>query len=223
MPAADEPSLCFVMENVDAFESSWELQRDDLRFYLAIHEVVHAAQRSVPWVSNALVKLTTEYVSGYALDTDAIETQLGSFDPSDPSSLAALAERPEELLAAMQTPGQRDVMARLQALTGTIEGAADVVLERIGERLIPSFGQVHEAMKRHRLERGEAERFIEGLLGLKLDREHYDRADAFARGVVERAGTEGLQRLWEGEHHLPTPNELDAPGLWLARIELPND
>jgi uncharacterized protein (DUF2342 family) len=38
--------------------------------------------------------------------------------------------------------------------------------------------------------------------------------------VVERGGLEALDRLWESEAMVPTPNELDAPGLWLARIEL---
>jgi uncharacterized protein (DUF2342 family) len=40
------------------------------------------------------------------------------------------------------------------------------------------------------------------------------------RGVVERAGVDGLNRLWERAEMEPTPNELVAPGLWLARIDL---
>ena len=103
-----------------------------------------------------------------------------------------------------------------------IEGYADNVTERVGRRLVPTFERIHEAMLRHRVERGEAERFIEGLLGLKLERAHYERGQAFCDGVVERAGVEGLNRLWESESMLPTPNELEAPGLWLARIELPD-
>jgi len=51
----------------------------------------------------------------------------------------------------------------------------------------------------------------------------YDRGAAFARGVVERAGEEGLARLWESARTLPTPAEVDAPGLWLERIALPED
>ena len=90
-----------------------------------------------------------------------------------------------------------------------LEGYADSVLERVGEKLIPSFRQIHEAMQRHRVERGEAEVFIEGLLGLKLERHHYDQGAAFCRGVVERAGPAGLNRLWEAERMLPTPAELD--------------
>jgi uncharacterized protein (DUF2342 family) len=38
---------------------------------------------------------------------------------------------------------------------------------------------------------------------------------------VERAGEPGLARLWESAWELPTPAELEAPGLWLARIDLP--
>jgi uncharacterized protein (DUF2342 family) len=102
-----------------------------------------------------------------------------------------------------------------------LEGYADSVLERIGRRLISSFDQIHEAMARHRIERGEAERFVEGLLGLAVDRGDYERGAEFVRGVVERAGPEGLNRLWERAEMEPTPNELVAPGLWLARIELP--
>lgn len=223
LPTSDAPSLWFVVQNVDAFEEAWSLPRQDLRFYVATHEVVHAATRSVPWVRELLVQLSTEYVSGYEVDPGAFEARFGSIDPSDPASLSAVAEEPDALLGAMQSPRQDDARQRLQLLTSVLEGYADSVLERIGQRLIPSFGQIHEAMKRHRVERGEAERFIEGLLGLKLDRECYEQGEAFCQGVVERAGTEGLNRIWESERLLPTPAELAAPGLWLARIDLPDE
>lgn len=222
LPTSDEPSLGFVVPNIDAFEDAWSLPRADLRFYLAIHEVVHAAERSVPWVQRRLVELATEYVSAYELDTGAIEEQFGAIDPNDPASLSGIADNPEALLGAMGSPRQSEVLTRLQSFTAVLEGYADTVLERVGGQLIPSFGQIHEAMQRHRLERGEAERFVEGLLGLKLEREHYERGAAFCAGVVERAGIDGLNRLWEHDAMLPTPAELEAPGLWLARIELPD-
>jgi putative hydrolase len=221
LPTSDEPSLCFVVPNVVAFEKAWSLPRADLRFYLALHEVVHAAERSVTWVQPRLVRLTADYVSAYQLDTDAFESKFGSIDPNDPASLSSIAEDPEALLGAMQSPRQAEMLRQIQSLTAVLEGYADSILERVGTPLIPSFRQIDEAMKRHRLERGEAERFVQRLLGLELDREHYEQGEAFCHGVIERAGPEGLNRLWEGERMLPTPAELEAPGLWLARIELP--
>ena len=222
LPASDAPTLCFVVENLDTFEDAWSLPRADLRFYVALHEVVHAAQRSVPWVRERLVELATEYVSSYQLDADVLEARFGDLDPMNPESLQALAERPDELLGAMQSERQREVLGRLRVFTSVLEGYADEVLGRIGRRLIPSYDQIHEAIQRHRIERGEAERFIEGLIGLKLERDDYERGAAFCRGVVERAGNEGLNRLWSGVQMVPTPPELEAPGLWLARIDLPD-
>ncbi len=220
LPAADEPSLCFVIRNIDAFEADWALERADLRFYLAIHEVVHAAERSVPWVRKAMVDLATEYVSGYEVDPTILSARLGDIDPSDPASMQALTEHPNELLGAIRSDRQHEVLTRARVLHAVLEGYADVILERVGHRLIPTFDRIHEAMARHRLERGDAERFVEGLLGLATDREDYERGTAFCAGVIERAGIDALHRLWERPEMAPTPNDFDAPGLWLARIEM---
>ena len=218
----DEPSLCFVVSNIDAFGDEWSLSRDDLRFAVVLHEVVHAAERSVPWVRARLVRLAADYVSNYEIDPSAFESEFGTFDPSDPSSMEAMASSPERVLGAMQSPRQAAPREELQRLTAVIEGYADHVAALIGRRLIPEYDRINEAMQRHRVERGEAERFIEGLLGLKLERAHYEQGQAFCDGVIERAGLDGLNRLWESEAMLPTPNELAAPGLWLARIDLPD-
>jgi putative hydrolase len=220
-PTGDEPSLVFVVSNIDAFEEAWTLPRDDLRFAVTLHEVVHVAVRSVPWVRARLLRLAIEYVSSYEINPVAFEEEFGNIDPTDPSSFEAMTTSPERILGAMQSPRQEGPRQELQRLTSVIEGYADDVVERLARRLIPSFDRISEATRRHRIERGEAERFIEGLLGLKLEREHYDRGQAFCSGVIERAGPDGLNRLWESESMLPTPSELDAPGLWLARIELP--
>ena len=221
LPATDEPTLVFVVGHIDDFEREWSLPRADLRFYVALHEVVHAAVRSVPWVRERLVRLAQEYVGGYQIDPGAIEMSFGSLDPTDPSSFETVAQDPEALLGAMRSPAQDIPLRELEVLTSVLEGYADTVLERVGRRMLPSFDQITEAMRRHRIERGEAERFIGKFLGLELDRAAYERGDAFCAGVVERAGPEGLNRLFEREEMVPTPAEIEAPGLWLARIELP--
>lgn len=222
LPTADAPSLAFVVPNLAGFEEAWSIERKDLRFAVALHEVVHAAERSVPWVRERLQRLAIEYVSAYEVDPHAFEAQFGEIDPSDPSSFAGVAENPEALLGAMQSERQPEILARMQALTIVVEGYADVVTERLGSRLLTDFPRIHEAMQRHHVERGEAGRFIEQMLGLQLERQHYELGEQFCRGVIERAGTDGLNRLWESERMLPTPNELEAPGLWLARIDLPD-
>ncbi len=99
-------------------------------------------------------------------------------------------------------------------------GVVDHVLDVVGARLITSYGMLTEALRRRRVEASEADRFVERLFGLELTQATYDRGSRFVEGVIERAGDDGLRRLWSGPEMLPTPAEVDAPGLWLARIDL---
>ena len=94
------------------------------------------------------------------------------------------------------------------------------LIDEVGGKLITSYGMLTEALRRRRVEASPADRFVERLFGLELTQATYDRGSAFVSGVVERAGEDGLRRLWTDSEHLPTPNEIDAPGLWLARIDL---
>jgi putative hydrolase len=229
LPLVGEPALAFVASNVDAFGHDWSLDRTDLRFALALREVVHGAQRSVPWVRERLVRLSSAYVRGYELRPESLEQQFEAFtnfDPTtfDPSNPEAFAEielpDPSSLLDAMQTPAQRPVLEELQRFSAVLEGYADTVVDAVGEPLVPSLRQIEEALRRHRVDRGRAAEFVDRMLGLELGREHYEQGHSFCLGVVERGGQEALDRLWQSEAMVPTPNELTAPGLWLARIEL---
>ena len=129
---------------------------------------------------------------------------------------------PEVVLGAVRSPRQNELLPQLEALVSVIEGYVDHVMDRVGHGLIGSYGQVTESMHRRRVEASSSDRFVERLLGLDLNQDHFDRGRAFVDGVIERAGADGLSRLWTGAEMLPTPNEVAAPGLWLARIDLPN-
>jgi putative hydrolase len=223
LPLQGEPRLTFIATNVDEFARAWSLPIEDLRYALALREGVHAAQRSVPWIRDQLVSLASAYVGAYELSEDFLESALGDLDLSNLTALTDVPESlgdPTKLLSAMRSPRQAPLLESLQRFVSVIEGYTDVVVSRLGEPMITSFGMIDEALRRHRVERGQAAGFVDQLLGLQLDREHYERGVAFCRGVVERAGDEGLNRLWDDPLMIPTPAELEAPGLWLARIEL---
>jgi hypothetical protein len=42
----------------------------------------------------------------------------------------------------------------------------------------------------------------------------------FIAGVIERGGNAAVNQLLDVTGSIPTPAELDAPGLWLARLEI---
>ena len=221
LPSVEAPTITFVAPNIDRFANDWSIEPRDVRQAIAISETVRAAQRTQPWVRERLVTIAQEYVGAFELDPRAFDEAFGNVDPTDAEAMAELARRPDVLLSALRNDAQRNILERNQQFTMVLEGHADLVTERIGSHLIADYPRIHEALRRHHVERGEAGRFVEGMLGVELDRSHYERGQAFCSGVVERAGMDGLNRLWTGPEYLPTPNEVDAPGLWLARIDLP--
>src|SRR5262249_46689778 len=160
---------------------------------------VRGAQRSTPWVRERLVRLASDYVGAYEVQPDAFE-QLGGMNLQDPSSMAGLEglSDPQVLLGAMPSERQKPIPGELQRFLSVLEGYTDVVVAQVGERMVASHARIDEALRRLRLERGEAATFVDQLLGLRLDREHYEAGVAFARGVVERSdgALDQLNRLW---------------------------
>ncbi|MGI9624816.1 MAG: zinc-dependent metalloprotease [Acidimicrobiales bacterium] len=210
--------------NLDEFGEEWSLDQQDLRLWVCLHEITHHLVLGVPHVGDTLRALMLDYAGGFRADPTALEQRLGALDLSNPEALTDLQSTlgdPEVILGAIQSPAQRELLPRLQAVTAVVVGVVDYVMDSVGETLLGSYDQLTEALRRRRVEADPSDRFIERMLGLELTQDQYDRGASFVTGVVERAGAEGLARLWESETNLPTPNEVDAPGLWLARIDLP--
>jgi putative hydrolase len=219
-PPTDE--LLIVPANLNQFATDWSLPADDARLWLCLSEVTAHAVLGRPHVRVRLDGLLRDYVSGFKPDPSALEDRLTSIDPSDPTSFQAVLGDPGDLLGSMETPEQKQILARIEALIAAVEGYTDHVMDGVGQRLVPGYGALVEALRRRRGERGEGERFVARLFGLDVSPAQYARGRAFVRGVAERAGDVGLSRLWRSERELPTPAEVDAPGLWLERIDLPD-
>jgi putative hydrolase len=219
-PPSDE--LVVVSTNIAQFGDDWSVPTEDLRLWICLSELTTHAVLGVPHVRRRLEELLFEYAGGFSVDPTALESRLGEVDPTDPNALQQALGDPSVLLGAIQSPAQQQLLPRVDALVASIVGYVDWVMDTVGTSLISSYGMLTEALRRRRVEAGEGERFVGHLLGLEIDQAQYERGERFIAGVVERAGPEALTRLWATERELPTPNELDAPGLWLARIDLPD-
>jgi putative hydrolase len=216
---------------VDQFADDWSLPRDDVELWICLHELANHAVLGVPHVRLRVEGLLHRYVSAFEPDASVLEDrldQLGVELDVDPTTglpgpeLRGVLGDPAVVLGVIQSDEQAALLPELDALVAAIAGWVDHVMDTVGSSLLPSYPQVTEALRRRRVEASAADRFVERLLGLQLTQDRFDRGTAFVRGVVERAGGEGLERLWHSARELPTPNEIDAPGLWLARIDLPD-
>lgn len=218
----DARDILVVSSSVDAFASEWEIATNDLRMWVLIHELASHAVLASPAVVQGLMISIRRHVSAFRPDPRAVMDAVGEMNLDDPDAIGALQRifsDPMVLMGAMRTPEQEAMAPLLDAHVVAVSAYIDHVVDIVGAKLLGSQAPIAEAVRRRRVEHGNDAVLIERLLGISTTRAGQARGRAFIDGVVERAGTESLARLVEDPAQLPTPNELDAPGLWLARLE----
>lgn len=223
VPRPTPGRLMLVPANVDAFAADWSLPTDEVRLWVCLREVTVASTLGRPEVADRMRALLRAVVRGVAGDTSALAGRLEQLDPTDPEALQRLMGEPESLFESEPSPERRRASEELMAVAAALEGYVEHILDRAAVRLLGGRSALAEAWRRRQVDRDPADRAAEQLLGLDLGPAQVDRGVAFATGVVERAGEDALARLWESPELLPTPAEIDAPGLWLERISLPGD
>lgn len=219
LPRPAGAPMQIVATNLDAFAAEWNLPIDDLRLWVLVEELAYHVILSSPPVRQRVNELVGAYVGGFNIDASGIEEHLGEIDPSDPSSLERILGNPETLLGAIQTDAQRATLARVTAAVAAILGSADHVMNAVGPRITGQPQLLAEALRRRRSGRDEDQKFAERMLGLSLGPDTREQGGRFVEGVIERSDPDALSQLWTKTNGLPTPAEIDAPGLWLARME----
>jgi putative hydrolase len=214
--------LLVVPSAIDGFAAEWSIPVDEMRLWVLTQELAGHAVLAVPSVRSRLESLVRHHVASFRPDASAVFDSLGELDPSDPAALEALQRRltdPTVLLGAVSTPEQDRVRPQLDAVLATVVGFVDHVVDQVSVRVLGGGSRIAEAVRRRRIESSSEDVYVERLLGLHLDRDTVERGRAFVLGVLERAGQDGLAPLFTREDGLPTVAEVEAPGLWLARLE----
>ncbi len=230
IPWAPSDELVLITSNITAFAEDWSLPEEEAMVWVCARELASNSVLTRPVVRGHLERLLTELAESTAAAQQNLAGRIGEIGgPEGPGgaagmdleSLQGMLGDPDALLGELLTPESRRSSDQLTALAVVIDAYADHIADRVGQKLVGSHAQLTEAWYRRRIERGKGEEAAGALFGLDLDQEQVDRGRSFISGVMERAGEDGLARLWSSERNLPTPSEVDAPGLWLERISLP--
>ena len=208
----------FVEPNIGRLERRHALPSDDLRFWIALHEVTHAFEfEAHPWLREYLNDLLTVYLGSFALDL---------FGSRQDLPLAAVLGRlrtnlvqSRHPLELMMSDKQRRIFWSLQALMALMEGYSNHVMQQVGQQCLPSYRQLRRHFEERARRRGAAEQLFIRLTGLDLKLEQYVLGEHFVNTVVEARGIEVMNRVWDGPAMLPSLEEIKKPLTWLDRIE----
>lgn len=214
LPRTDQSALLFVVPNIAAFEREWSLPPIEFRAWVALHETTHAFDLARAWVRDHLVGLVRDLAGSMEFDLAGLQERLAGLDLSDPQRVAEALSG--DLLGGEMNDEQRLRLRRVQAFMAAVEGHADHVMDTVGSRMLGSYGQIDEAIRRRT--GGPEERVIEQLLGVDLKLEQYRLGRVFCDRVVELTDEQTLSRMWDSAESLPSMPELEEPTLWLSRI-----
>jgi putative hydrolase len=218
-------SVLVVPRTVDAFAEEWSLPLDEMRLWVLAQELAGHSVYSHAATREAIISLVRRHVGAFRPDPAGVSEKLAGLDLDGTGDPMAAIQRafsdPEVLLGAVRSPEQIEMASGLDAATAAVVGYVDYTVDGVAARLIGGDAlRIAEAVRRRRIEAGAEDVFIERLLGLSVTPALVQRGKLFVGGVVDRAGEGALARLFDTASSLPTPAELEAPGLWLARIDL---
>jgi putative hydrolase len=221
MPPADPTKVLLVPENVTAFEQSADLPGDQLRLWLACHQV--AAQRllaGVPWLGDQLRRAVDEVALQTDPDPSQMMDRLQSLDMANPEALQELLAGGGEGLLGPPTAALQAATGRLEVLLALPAGYANAIAGRALEGRLPALGKIEAAVGRRDADPQSPARLFAMLLRADPDRAAAARGERFCREVLAATDIEGLDRTWSHPDFLPSAEELDVPGRWLERVGL---
>jgi coenzyme F420 biosynthesis associated uncharacterized protein len=210
-------SLYFVIPNIQQFERDWSLPPMEFRAWVALHEVTHRFEFAGAWVRPHFLELVRDLVEHAEIDLAGIQQRMETLDLSDPDALSEAFDSVGNLFGQATTTEQHLRIARVQAFMSAAEGYGDHVMETVGRRMLSSYPQIDEAIRRYR-EGRHADQAMERLLGLEMKMEQYRLGQEFCARVAELSDDATLSRMWGSADSLPSMPELEEPSLWLSRV-----
>jgi coenzyme F420 biosynthesis associated uncharacterized protein len=211
--------LSLVAPNVAHAERQLGVVPRDFRLWVCLHEQTHRSQfTAVPWLRAHLESEIGAFIEATDLDPDVLADRLRSAVAALRGAVLDRGQDAPSVVEALQTPAQRAVLDRLQALMTLLEGHADQVMDAVGPRVVPTVADIRAKFDTRRSGGSPLDRFVRRLLGLDMKLRQYRQGGAFVRAVVAEVGVDGFNLVWQSPATLPTQAEIADPGAWMARV-----
>jgi coenzyme F420 biosynthesis associated uncharacterized protein len=210
------PRLLLVAPNLVQVERELKVDPPDFRLWVCMHEETHRVQfTAVPWLRDHMISSARTLATEMVPDADQLTETVQRISKQLPEALKSGGGGLTDLIA---TPEQREKLARLTAVMSLLEGHADVIMDEVGPKVIPSVAEIRTKFTQRRKGVGAFDRMLRRLLGLEAKMRQYRDGAVFVRGVVDTVGMEGFNRVWDSPETLPLPAEIESPSAWVARV-----
>src|ERR671922_216625 len=145
--------LLLVAPNIVHVERELDVEPHDFRLWVCLHEETHRTQfTAVPWLRDHLEGEIQSFLGETEIDP---MTLLERFREAAQSLAGGRPEGEEEdggrsFVELVQTPAQREILARLTAVMSLLEGHADFVMDGVGPEVVATVAEIREKFQRRR-------------------------------------------------------------------------
>ena len=207
--------LLFVDENIRRTAVALDVPLNPFRTWIALHETTHAFEFEAhpwlrPYLAGRLERQLRSLSNGVSTMSREALGKLGKSLRGDGNG--------EHWMEGLMTPDQRREFREIQAVMSLLEGFSDYIMDEVGQELVPEVEVISARFHARRDQRTGFERAMMRLTGMDLKMEQYRKGEEFVAAVAEARGSEALRALWLGPENLPSPEEIDLPSSWLARV-----
>jgi coenzyme F420 biosynthesis associated uncharacterized protein len=214
--------LLLVVPNIVAVERELNVTPEDFRLWVCLHEQTHRVQfAAAPWLRHHMLEQIDQLSVHLLGNVDSLMDRATAAARSL-KDRTATGNTPGRgaILDLLQDPEEKAAISHLTAVMSLLEGHANVVMDAVDASIIPSVKTIRQRFNDRGKDRGVIEKFIRSLLGLDAKMRQYSDGARFVRAVVDAAGMEGFNKVWESADHLPTEPEIHDAKLWLERMGL---
>ncbi|WP_306920416.1 zinc-dependent metalloprotease [Arthrobacter globiformis] len=212
--------LLLVAPNIISVERELNVTPTDFRLWVCLHEQTHRVQfAAAPWLRHHMLN-EIDNLSGHLLGNVDSLMERASAAARSLKDRAASGSTPGRgaILDLLQDPEEKASLSRLTAVMSLLEGHANVVMDAVDASIVPSVKTIRQRFNARGKDRGVIEKFIRSLLGLDAKMKQYSDGAKFVRAVVDVAGMDGFNRVWEAPANLPTEEEIHDARIWLDRM-----
>ncbi|WP_462236763.1 zinc-dependent metalloprotease [Nostocoides australiense] len=210
------PRLLLVAPNLVAVQRELDVDPDDFRAWVCMHEETHRIQfTAVPWLREHMIERATTLAGELTPTPQELGQRMQEMVKRLPEALGSGGGGLADLFA---TPEQRAKIAEVTAIMSLLEGHADVVMDDVGPKVIPTVADIRAKFTERRKGAGAADRMLRRLLGLEAKMAQYKDGAGFVRGVMDKVGVDGFNAVWTSPETLPLPAEIHDPQAWVRRV-----
>ena len=208
--------LMFVAPNVLWTEREINVEPEDFRLWVCLHEQTHRVQfAAAPWLRGHMLEQISTLGSFDVSPWDRLSAVVASVTGKRTGARADTGLGP---IGHLLTEDEKATVSHLTAVMSLLEGHANAVMDAVDSTIVPTVKTIRRRFDSRSENHGALDRAIRTLMGMDAKMRQYSDGQKFVEYIVERVGMDEFNTVWTSADTLPNEAEIHDPQRWMDRV-----